>query len=100
MLTAGSCFRINYAQPYTESLTKYTASVAAAADPSTWDPFYVPFPASNTPAITGSTPSGATQIERKDDYTVWAYIPSDGAKFSFDITGFVNPFSQLKDSSA
>jgi hypothetical protein len=46
-----------------------------------------------------STPSGAT-ITRIDDFTVQVKVASSAASFSFDFTGFVNPFSQLKDSSA
>jgi hypothetical protein len=94
-ITATSCFKINYAQPYVESETKYNANNVDGS----WDPFYVPFPASEVAAIVTSTPAGAT-IKRLDDFTVEATITADSTTFSFDITGFVNPFSQVKDSSA
>ena len=92
-MSAGSCFKINYAQPYVKSLSDYNREKDAASD--TWDPFYTPFPDSSSLSVSGT----ASTISSLDDYTVLVTLSSEATSFNFEITGFVNPYSQVRDSA-
>lgn len=86
-MSAGSCLKINYAQPYVKSLSDYNSAKEAASD--TWDPFYSPFPAGTSLSVSGT----AATISSIDEYTVLVTLSSEETSFNFDITGFVNPYS-------
>ena len=65
-ISTGNCLKVNYAQPYVESETKYNGYIAEDTTGQTWDPFYVPFPATNSFSVSGS----GTQITAIDEFTV------------------------------
>ena len=89
-LEPGDCIKLVKEQPYTQALSSYATSGAS-------DPFYVPFPAATTYALTAPSPAGS--VARVDDYTLKIDITAASTSFTYAVNSIKNPFSQLQKTS-